>query len=60
MKFREKSWAIFCEYFISRVLIFSEFLDFVSIKFHDFSQIAKFTKFNTHEKLSENKVHLTR
>ena len=49
-----------CEYFISRVLIFSEFLDFASIKFHDFSQIAKFTKFNTHEKLSENKVHLTR
>ena len=46
IKFREKSWAIFRENLIWRFL---GILDFASIKFHDFSQIAKVAKFNTRE-----------
>ena len=50
IKFRKKSSAIFREYLISRFLVnFKNFLDFASIKFRDFSQIAKRGKLNTRE-----------
>ena len=46
IKIREKTWAILCEYLISQIL--GIYRDFQWIfRFCDFSQIMKFTKFNT-------------